>query len=110
MIRGCPVEIAVETVTGYDDFGAPIISEIFETVDDCLIGQPTSTEITDALNMYGKKLIYVIGIPKGDTHNWENVTVKFFGQTFKAFGFPTSGIQENIPLRWGANIKVEQYG
>lgn len=109
-MKGTDIQIAVNTVVGYDEFGAPIIREDFETVKDCLVGSPTSEQITDALNMYGKKLVYVVGIPKGDTHTWENRKVMIWGEMYQTFGFCMTGIQENIPLRWGQNIRVERYG
>jgi len=62
------------------------------------------------VQLYGKKIEYVLGIPKGDTHNWINAKVKIFGDVFQTIGYPQTGIQENIPLKWGSNVKVERYG
>ena len=109
-MQGTEVLLSVDIVEGVDDFGAPIIREEFESIQDCLVGSPTTDDITDALNLYGKKVVYIIGIPKGDTHDWENRTVIIWGEKYKTFGFAVTGIQENIPLRWGRNIKVERYG
>ena len=110
MIKGTTVQLVVETITDYDPMGAPIVSE--ETVDvaDVLVGQPTTDDVTNTIQLYGKKIEYVLGIPKGDTHNWTDAVVYIWGEKYRTIGFPQTGIQANIPLRWGQNVKVERYG
>lgn len=109
MIKGTTIQLVVENIVDYDPFGAPIVEETLEDVADVLVGQPTADDITSSIQMYGKRVEYVLGIPKGDTHIWTDATVIIWGQRYKTFGFPMTGIQENIPLRWGQNIKVERY-
>jgi hypothetical protein len=75
-----------------------------------LIGQPCTNDRADSIDLDGKRIDYVLGIPKGDTHNWVDTEIIFFGQRFKTVGYPQTGIQENIPLRWGQNVKVVHYG
>lgn len=104
------INLVVKTETGTDEFGAPIYTEELVPVDDCLVGQPTSDDMANALSLYGKKIEFTIGIPKGDTHDWTDAEVEFFGARFRTVGYPETGIQANIPLRWGQNIKVERYG
>lgn len=104
------VQLVVKTQTASDPFGAPIYTEEIVDIDGCLVGQPSSDQITQTLEMYGKKIAYVVGIPKGDTHTWVDTDVYIFGERFRTIGFPETGIQENIPLHWGQNIKVERYG
>ena len=110
MIKGMTVQLVVDTVTSYDPFGAPIVSEETVDIEDVLVGQPTTDDITATTEMYGKKIEYVLGIPKGDTHNWQDAKVYIWGEPYKTIGFPQTGIQENIPLRWGSNVRVERYG
>lgn len=110
MIKGTTVTLIKKTVSGYDDFGAPIYTEEEIEVNDVLVGQPTSEELVTTLELTGKHIAYVLGIPKGDTNTWEDTEVIIWGERFKTIGFPQTGIQENIPLRWKANIKVERYG
>ena len=95
---------------GVDRFNKPVYKEIPEEVRDVLIGLPDSTDITNAINIEGKKAVYVLGLPKGDEHIWENRTVEFFGKKFKTVGFVIEGIEENVPTRWHKKIKVELYG
>lgn len=109
-MRGMTVQLVVGTVTSYDPFGAPIEQEELVDVDDVLVGQPTTDDVTNTIQLYGKHIAYVLGIPKGDTHNWENAKVYIWGEPYRTIGFPQTGIQENIPLRWGQNVKVERYG
>lgn len=109
-MKGTTIQLVVKTQTGTDAFGAPIYTEELINVDDVLVGQPTTDDITDTLQLYGKKIEYVLGIPKGDTHNWTDAEVIIWGQRFRTIGYPQTGIQENIPLRWGQNVKVEKYG
>ena len=109
-IRGIDVILYEKTKTGEDDFGATIYEEKAVTVSDVLPGEPTSSEILDTLNLTGKKLVYTLAIPKGDTHNWNNVKVEFFGKTFRTFGEPLEGIDAMLPLRWNKKVQVEYYG
>lgn len=109
-MKGTTIYIVTETVTDTDPFGKDIVTEELEPVDDCLVGTPSTDDITDTLNLYGKKVEYVVGIPKGDTHTWADAIVEIWGERFRVIGYPMTGIQDNIPLRWGQNIKVERYG
>lgn len=109
-MKGMTVQLVVKTETGTDEFGRPIYSEELIDVDDVLVGQPSTTDLMDSIDVDGKRIDYVLGIPKGDTHNWVDTEVIFFGQRFRTVGYPQTGIQANIPLRWGSNVKVVHYG
>lgn len=109
-MKGTAVQVVVKTQTGTDPFGAPIYEESLEDVKDVLVGQPTTDDVTSTLELTGKKIAYVLGIPKGDDHIWTDTDVIIWGERFRTIGFPQTGIQENIPLRWGQNVKVERYG
>lgn len=109
-MKGMTIQLAVKTQTGTDDFGAPVYTEELVEVNDVLVGQPTTDDVTNTLALYGKKIAYTLGIPKGDTHNWTDTDVIIWGERFRTIGYPVTGIQENIPLRWGQNVQVERYG
>ena len=104
------VQLIKKIREGTDPFGAPIESEEVIDVPGCLVGQPTSDDISQTLEMYGKVISYIIGVPKGDENEWTDTEVIIWGERFRTVGFPQSGIQENIPLNWGKNVKVERYG
>lgn len=103
------VQLVKKTQIGTDPFGAPIYSEELITVEGCLVGQPTTEDMQSTVELYGKHIAYVIGVPKGDTNDWTDTEVIFWGKRFKTIGFPQEGIPENIPLKWGKNVKVEFY-
>lgn len=108
--HGITIKLFQKTKTGTDDFGAPIYEEESVDVENVLVGNPDSEEVTRTLDLTGRRAVYVLGIPKGDQHNWENVKVSFFGQTFRTIGIPVEGIEELIPLDWNKRVEVERYG
>lgn len=104
------VQLSVKTQSGLDPFGAPIETEELIDVPGCLVGQPSSDDITQTMEMYGKRIAFVIGVPKGDENTWTDTDVIIWGERFHTIGYPETGIQDNIPLNWGKNVKVERYG
>ena len=104
------VQLSVKTQSGLDPFGAPIETEELIDVPGCLVGQPSSDDIVQTMEMYGKRIAFVIGVPKGDENTWTDTDVIIWGERYHTIGFPETGIQENIPLSWGKNVKVERYG
>lgn len=109
-IKGITVYLHTEVQSGTDAFNQPIYTETVVAVDNVLVGEPSTDDITSSIQLYGKKLAYTLAIPKGDTNNWENKTVEINGALFKTYGFATEGIEENIPLSWNKKVKVERYG
>lgn len=109
-MRGITVTLYNRTSDSTDEFNRQIYTETAIAVDNVLVGQPTTDEITDTLNLTGKKLAYVLAIPKGDTNTWTDRTVEFFGEKFRTIGEPTMGIEHLIPLSWNKKVRVERYG
>ena len=87
MIKGIDVVLIERTSTGKkDDFNMEVFEENEPVIiHNVLVGSPTSEEIVDTLNLYAKKIDYVIAVPKGDKHRWENSRVKFFGNVRLVF-------------------------
>lgn len=115
MLRGITVTLYEKTKTGTDELGVPIYKETPVTVDDVLVSEPSSDDIATSTSMYGKIISCMLGIPKGDTHNWMDSKVEWtdaYGQkyTMRTFGFPITGIEANIPLRWHKKVRCEAYG
>jgi hypothetical protein len=108
-MKGVNIILYAEAQTGTDDFNRPIYAETPVIVSNVLIGEPSTEQITDELNISGKRLAYTLAIPKGDTHDWKDKTVEFFGEKFRTFGEPTQGIDHLIPLAWNKKVKVERY-
>lgn len=111
MIRGITVILVNQVQTEKNDlFGRPIYEEVEEAVENVLVSPGSTTAVVSDQDLTGKKTVYTLAIPKGDTHNWENCKVRFWGQTWKSFGHPVEGIDANIPLDWNKKVMVERYG
>lgn len=108
-LRGITVELEVLTPDGKDEANRQQYTSEFVAVENVLVGIPKEQEILDTLNLSGRKAVYTLGIPKGDTHNWTDKKVRFWGQTYRTIGHPVTGIPELIPLDWGQNVRVEIY-
>lgn len=109
-IKGTTIQYVKKTLVGYDPLNAPIFSEELEDIPDVLVGQPSTDDVNSSVALYGKTITYLLGIPKGDTHDWVDAEVVIWGERFRTFGYPMTGEQANIPLRWGQNVRVERYG
>ena len=113
-IKGTSVTLFSITQIGVDGFGVPIYEEEQEIVENVLVGEPTTDDIASSADLYGRKIAYMLGIPKGDNHNWENRKIQWvdaYGRTItvKSFGIPITGIEENIPMQWHMKVRVEAY-
>lgn len=110
LIKGISVVLVEKVQSGVDPFGAAIYEPIETTVENVLVAPSTSDDIITTQDLTGKKAVYTLAIPKGDTHNWEDAVVKFFGKEWRTFGYPLEGIDENIPGEWNKKVMVERYG
>ena len=114
-LHGVTIQLVVKTQVDEDIFGQPVYRESTENIDNVLIGAPSfitaSKEIIEALNLDGHKVDYWLGIPKGDTHEWEGAEVILpapFTGRYKVIHAPVTGIQDLIPMDWGMNVAVER--
>lgn len=113
-MKGITVILTETVQTGTDAFGAPIFGEVDTPVKNVLVGEPSTDDVTNSLSLYGKKITFMLGIPKGDTHIWKDKKVRWNlpnGQTMtvKTFGFPITGIEANIPTPWHMKVRCEAY-
>lgn len=109
MLKGITIQLFVRGEKT-DPFGAPEIADgNWIDVDNVLYGEPTTEDITNTLNLYGKHVAYVLAIPKGDTHKWTDTLVRLPDGVYRTIGFPTHGIDELMPLAWNMKVKVERY-
>lgn len=109
-MRGETVYLIEKTVVGADAFNAPIYAETKIAVDDVLIGSPTFEQAVDSLNLYGKKIAFTLGIPKGDAHTWKDTKVIIRNEVYRTYGEPLIQTPANVPGRWNMQVKVEKYG
>lgn len=109
VLKGITIKLYEQQQTGTDSFNRPIYEETPVDVENVLVGQPDESEVLDTLNLTGRKVVYVLGIPKGDTHDWEDKKVEFWGMAFKTIGMPVQGIDDLVPLSWNKKVKVERH-
>ena len=112
-MRGITVTLTVKTAASTDAFGAPIYTETTKTVDNVLVGEPSTDDITSSTDLYGKRIDYMLGIPKGDSNTWENTTVSWtdaYGRTItcETFGFPITGVEHLIPTPWHMKVRCHR--
>ncbi len=108
-IKGITVTLIDRVEVEKDLFGHPVYEEKEIAVKNVLVIPVSTDDIVNSLELEGKKAVYILGIPKGDTNNWENREIRFFDQRFKSFGKVTQGIDHLIPLDWNKKVQVEVY-
>lgn len=107
--HGITITLYDKTETGTDPLGAPIYTETPEEIENVIVAPASSQEILDATNIYGKKAVYTLGIPKGDTHDWTDKKVKIWDKYYRVFGVPLQGIDDIVPGPWNKKVTVETY-
>lgn len=108
MIKGITVTLYDRVQTGTDPFHDPIYTETETPVAGVLVTPTAAEEQVTEVQLYGKRSVYELCIPKGDSHTWEDREVGFFGQIFRSFGPVTAYIEANVPGRWNRKVKVER--
>lgn len=108
-LKGITVTLVSEAVISKDPFGKEIVEESEIDVENVLVAPASSDDVTNQLNLDGKKIEYTLAIPKNDTNDWVDKKVRFFGQTWHTVGIPLEGISELIPLDWNRKVTVERY-
>lgn len=108
-IKGIPVILHQRIRTGSDPFGVGIYEDQAVTVDNVLVSPASSSDVEDSTKLYGKHAVYSLGIPKGDSHQWEDSIVEFFGRKWRTFGVLQLGIEADVPTAWHGKIQVEVY-
>ena len=110
VLKGITIQLQVRNQIGTDAFSCPIYDTQYVDVENALVAPASSTDIITATDLTGKKAVYTLAIPKGDMHDWNDCTVKFFGREWKSFGYPLEGIDALIPGEWNKKVMVELYG
>lgn len=113
LIKGISITLIEKVQTETDPYKQPIFEESETTIEDVLVDEPSTDDIQNALTMYGKRISYVLAIPKGDTHSWEDTEVILpepFAGRYRTIGVPIARIEANIPdvIRWNKRVKIER--
>lgn len=109
MIKGITIILYNNVKTGEDPFGKPIYMDVPIAIDNVLVSPTSTDDIVNQLDLTGRKAVYTLAIPKGDTNTWEDQEVEFFDKRWKVFGMETQGIEHLIPLDWNKKVMVERY-
>lgn len=106
-MRGITVTIHPKQSSGHNSIGEAVFTYGQDIeVENVLVSPSTAQEILDADNLYGKKAVYTLGIPKGDTNDWQDQLVTFFGLDWQTFGIPLEGIDHLVPTAWNKKVMV----
>lgn len=109
-MTGITVTLYDQIVIGKDPLNKPITREAPVPVDNVLVAPMSATEVLELYNLTGRRAIYQLGIPKGDTHEWTaGKRVRFFDADWRIIAMPTEGIDLLIPLDWNKKVQVERY-
>ena len=108
-IHGIQITLIDKQVVSVDPFGSPVVKDVEITIENVIVAPATTDDVTNQMSLTGKKISYTLGIPKGDTHDWENKEVRFFGKRWKTVGLPLEGIESMMPLEWNKKVMVERY-
>ena len=106
LIKGIPIIYVNRTKTGADAFGVDIYTETEETINNVLFTTASETDIPETNDLTKRKEVYILGIPKGDNHDWIDCIVKINGERFKSVGFPVQGIETLVPTDWHKKVRV----
>lgn len=109
MIKAITVQLYNVQELGRDEFDVPVRLPVPEDVPGVLVYPSSADAVVTDLQLYGRKSVYQLCIPKGDAHEWEDRLVGFFGKIFRTFGPCAEYIDANIPLKWNKQIRVERY-
>lgn len=112
MIKTVAITLYKKTSSGKDPFNRETYTETPVTVENIVIGQPTSDDILNEVNLSGKTIAYVLSIPEGDSNDWENVVVEFYGRKWRTVGIPveyTDGFFPGGMMPWNKKIMVESF-
>lgn len=112
-MRGITVTLYQKTQSGSDAFGAPTWTETPVAVDNVLVGEPSTDDITTGTDRFGKRIDYMLGIPKGDAHDWKDTKVSWTDAagnavTCETFGFPIMGVEALVPTPWHMKVRCHR--
>ncbi len=109
LIKGMTIILVDKVKVDVDPFGVPIFENQEIEVENVLVAPTSSDDVVNEMSLSGRKAVYTLAIPKGDTHDWENKEVIFFGKSWRAFGIPLEGMEHLLPLDWNKKVMVERY-
>lgn len=93
---------------GFDDFNNPIFTDDTFTIKDCLIAPVTEPiDRVESAALDRDQTIVRIHLPKAETRDVSDSTVKYDGQEFRLIGKPVRFMDANTPTRWNRYMRAE---
>lgn len=111
-IKGNTVTLVTYTENGEDDFGHAIRVATTVEVPNVLIEPASNDAIVSEMELYGKRIAYVLHIPKSDSNNWKDAEVILpapWNVTLKTYGDALVYAPHLAPLAWNKKVKAELY-
>lgn len=108
-LKGIDIILIDKVKQGVNDFGENIYETVEKIIPNVIISPTSNDDVINTLNLTGKKAIYTLGIPKGDTNDWEDKEIIFFNKKWHSIGFTIEGIEDMIPTQWHKKVMVERY-
>lgn len=109
LIKGITITLFEKVKTGTDKLNHSTYDIKPIQVSNVLVAPTNASDIPTTTEADRRKATYQLAIPKGDTHDWNNVDVEFLGHKWHTVGLPIEGIESNIPLDWNKKVTVERY-
>ena len=87
MLKGITVILVDETEESEDPFGQPVTVKEEIAVDNVLVAPASTDDVTAEMSLTGKKIVYELAIPKGDSHTWANRRSSFLVRPGELWAF-----------------------
>lgn len=109
LLHGVPIQYVHRKKVSEDEWHQPIFGEEYETIDNVLVAPVSQMGIPEQEDLQKKKKQKMLGIPKGDNHDWKDCVVLIDGERYESVGFPEEGIEDLVPGPWHKKVKVQLY-
>lgn len=108
LIQGISVLLFEKQEAGRDGFNRPVYTEKAVRVDNVLIEPLSSDPSESGDDMSGRKSVCLLCLPKGDSHDWTDRDVEFYGKRWHTTGEVMEWIESMVPLSWNKKVRCER--
>jgi hypothetical protein len=111
MLKGETVTLYRRTASGTDALGVVVDTTEPVTVDNVLIAAETGEAVLTDSTMRGTRTVCTLYLPRGDSLDWQNSEVEFWGMRWKTFGAAVYYPSQLVPAAsdWDHTVQVERY-
>lgn len=105
-MMGETVKVKTFAETGKDPFGAPIVSETIESVDNVLVQPGSAGDAFESNRPEGVNVRYTLHFPKTYGKPLEGADIEVRGKWLHVVGAPDHYTLENTPTDWWMTVEV----